>query len=432
MFNEDGKPIPGDEVAETAESFWGLIAEGLKYSNEQREQIPVDRSLMDFVKEKASQTYLDEPAAEQARKRKLLLREAEMWGAFVGGAIDRQSLRFFWLEEGIEGENPFIADTYGKILDAIAAPAQAKARILLEHQVTSITNKTVDGSDCVEVNTANGYQDAFDEVVVTLPLGCLQQKKDIFTPPLPEHLSKAIDAIGYGNLDKVYITFSSAFWNHSSLDSTSIVPPKAQDETPNIRVTTAPLHQGDNSGPSADQYPGFNHFIHPYYAPTTNPQHWSQQAMNLAALPPSSAQPTLLFYVFGDCAKHIARLTTSTQPHQLASVLIDFFEPYFSLLPNYSVTDPACQAEEVLATAWAADEYAGYGSYSNFQVGLETGDKDIECMREGLPDRHLWLAGEHTSPFIALGTVTGAYWAGEGVAKRIVNAYGLQPESDGP
>lgn len=37
----------------------------------------------------------------------------------------------------------------------------------------------------------------------------------------------------------------------------------------------------------------------------------------------------------------------------------------------------------------------------------------------------MWIAGEHTSPFVALGTVTGAWWSGEGVAGRIVEAYGM-------
>jgi hypothetical protein len=45
-----------------------------------------------------------------------------------------------------------------------------------------------------------------------------------------------------------------------------------------------------------------------------------------------------------------------------------------------------------------------------------------------MPERGVWLAGEHTAPFVALGTVTGAYWAGEGVAKRIVKLYGLTGE----
>ena len=52
-------------------------------------------------------------------------------------------------------------------------------------------------------------------------------------------------------------------------------------------------------------------------------------------------------------------------------------------------------------------------------------DRDIEAMREGMPERRVWFAGEHTAPVVALGTVTGAWWSGEGVAKRILKAYGL-------
>ena len=55
-------------------------------------------------------------------------------------------------------------------------------------------------------------------------------------------------------------------------------------------------------------------------------------------------------------------------------------------------------------------------------------DRDIEAMREGMPERRVWFAGEHTAPVVALGTVTGAWWSGEGVAKRILKAYGLGDE----
>ncbi|KAL9028235.1 MAG: hypothetical protein Q9180_007196, partial [Flavoplaca navasiana] len=69
-------------------------------------------------------------------------------------------------------------------------------------------------------------------------------------------------------------------------------------------------------------------------------------------------------------------------------------------------------------------------------VGKVELDRDIEVMRDGLPERRVWFAGEHTAPVVALGTVTGAWWSGEGVAKRILKAYGLggevfQVEEDG-
>jgi hypothetical protein len=68
-----------------------------------------------------------------------------------------------------------------------------------------------------------------------------------------------------------------------------------------------------------------------------------------------------------------------------------------------------CTPISSVATSWSTDELADYGSYSTFRTVLKKGDKDIEIMREGLPGRNLWLAGEHNGPFIAMGTATSAY-----------------------
>lgn len=154
------------------------------------------------------------------------------------------------------------------------------------------------------------------------------------------------------------------------------------------------------------------------------------------------------------------------------NLLTKFFHPYYSLLPNYDAASPACQPVKILSTDWQHDEFAGWGSYTNFQVSTKKphqqgGDKveinpgnataveasrntasmtteyseerddqdrlddevhideDIEVLRQGCPERGIWFAGEHTAPFVALGTVTGAYWSGEAVARRVLAAYGL-------
>ena len=91
----------------------------------------------------------------------------------------------------------------------------------------------------------------------------------------------------------------------------------------------------------------------------------------------------------------------------------------------------------ILATDWQNDELAGYGSYTNFQTSerVDVGDeevqldKDIEALRDGVPERGVWFAGEHTAPFVALGTVTGAWWSGEAVGRRVAAMYGLGGES---
>ena len=104
------------------------------------------------------------------------------------------------------------------------------------------------------------------------------------------------------------------------------------------------------------------------------------------------------------------------------SVLQDFFRPYYSRLPNYSNQEP----KHIVSTSWQTDELAGNGSYTQIPVGTTQADKDVTIIREGLPDRRLWFAGEHTAPFLALGTTTGAYFSGEAVARRIIRAYGIQ------
>jgi len=72
------------------------------------------------------------------------------------------------------------------------------------------------------------------------------------------------------------------------------------------------------------------------------------------------------------------------------------------------------------------DELSGYGSYSNFQVGITDADGDVQSMRHGVPERRLWFAGEHTAPFDECGTAAGAYLSGEGVAHRILETYGIK------
>ncbi|KAK5150390.1 hypothetical protein LTR16_012680, partial [Cryomyces antarcticus] len=77
---------------------------------------------------------------------------AEMWGAFVGTSIQRQSLKFFWLEECIEGENLFVAETYEKILAKVAQPAIEGAQIEYERKVSKITSGLAETS-AVRVET---------------------------------------------------------------------------------------------------------------------------------------------------------------------------------------------------------------------------------------------------------------------------------------
>ncbi|MCJ1402281.1 hypothetical protein MMC11_005501 [Xylographa trunciseda] len=406
-FDELGEYMDEKKAERLSELVWGIIADAFKYSNDSS-SIPPDRSLRDFFVEE-----LEEKDLSQEDK-KIVLQIAQMWGAFIGDPIERQSLKYFWLEECIDGENLFVASTYKAILDRVAKRALASATIHLSTYVSRVYTRDsmlTEAPGRVKVITSNDTFE-FDEVVITASLGSLKCNEPVFYPPLPARLSQAIKNISYGRLEKVYIRFPTAFWD------------------PYPRQGTGSAPDTDTSG-----FPFFSHFLHPLYHPG-NPHSWSIELASLTSVLPSETRhPTLLFYLHGPCAAHITNLIHSMKPtsSEYYSRLNEFFKPYYSRLPNFDAESGSCTPTGILATDWSHDKLAGYGSYTNFQIShpakegeqqIEL-DKDIEALREGMPERAIWLAGEHTAPFVALGTVTGAYWSGEAVARRIAEAYGI-------
>ncbi|KAF2648120.1 amine oxidase [Lophiostoma macrostomum CBS 122681] len=435
IFNRLGNRITDEDAAENTEIVWNIIEQAMKYSEGSCAEIPADKSLYNYFEDKVKELFPFEieEDSEAERRRRTILDMAEMWGAFVGSPIQTQSLKFFWLEECIDGENLFVSETYHKVLHRISEAALKGANVSLRKKVTKVISDEDENGPKVTIETDDGSKSTFDEVVATNPLGWLKHNTEAFIPQVPNRLKQAIVAIGYGHLDKVYITFPTAFWNTATnpTDTDTDIQPNSipyQDSAPNVTATTAPLHQPPSPSINPSHYPGFTHWTAPAYAPESNPSHWTQEGMNLAALPTPHAHPTILFYTQGPTSLHLAtqlRAYPSPSHPSAQAMLTTFFLPYYSRLPNYDPANPSHQPTNLLATAWANDELAGYGSYSNFQTGLERGDQDIEVMRRGMPERGVWLAGEHTAPFVALGTVTGAYWSGEGVAKRILKAWEL-------
>ena len=76
---------------------WGIIADAFSYCSDHKASIPPEKSLMDFFKSEVQAKGLDDQTS------KLVLQMAQIWGDFVGEPIEKQSLKFFWLEECIEG-----------------------------------------------------------------------------------------------------------------------------------------------------------------------------------------------------------------------------------------------------------------------------------------------------------------------------------------
>lgn len=141
---------------------------------------------------------------------------------------------------------------------------------------------------------------------------------------------------------------------------------------------------------------------------------------SLAHLPAEFSQPTLLFYVFGPISAHLTGKCLPATSKEGRAQYLEFFKPYFSRLPGYDGANADCAPVDLIATEWSREKWAGYGSYSNFQIGLAAGGEDIEALRNGVPEQNIWFGGEHTAPILGLGSVSGAYWSGEDAAEKLV------------
>ncbi|OQD81285.1 hypothetical protein PENANT_c028G03640 [Penicillium antarcticum] len=393
-FSREGQLID-ETVTSKVEGFvWTTISEAFEYSNRHGDSIPAEKSLFDFFGERVGQSDLSDTEKE------LALDASKLWGAYVGEPIEGQSLRFFRLEECVDGSNFVVASTYRRILEHVSKNAKANANIHLNSPVININAPERDDKSPtrhrVTVTTTTNKIYTFDEVVVTCPLGWLKQNTTAFTPGLPPRLLEAINNISYGRLEKVYITFPQAWWHNNTEKSTV-----------------------------------FAQFLEPSYTPHHETAEWNQECLSMASLPSSTAHPTLLFYTYGESGAEIINSIAHLAPSspEYTDTLIKTLEPFYSRLPGYDPTLADCIPSALLATQWQKDEYAGHGSYCNFQIGVAAADQDIECLRNGVGSgsaRGLWFAGEHTAPFVALGTTTGAYWSGERIAREICEARGLQ------
>ncbi|KAI1101711.1 FAD/NAD(P)-binding domain-containing protein [Jackrogersella minutella] len=389
IYDSSGKKLPDDKTDRLSTLLWEIIEKAFKASAAAREKdggksIPREDSLYDFIK-KATEDLQDE------EERRILIQMSEMWGAYVGEPVWKQSLRFAWMEECCGGEEMFVESDYSAILDRISKPAHEQAEILLDTKVISVNApESRPTSQKIRLQTEDRKEYTFDQVVMTTPLGWLQRNISCFNPPLPPRLSSAIHSLKLSQLEKVFITFPSAFWISDS---------------------------------TTDSFPAYTNWLTPSYAQDTNPHSWPQEIWNLASFAAPNNHPTILFYLYGDCSRYIvSSIHGKSQPEKFA-FLQAFFLPYYSRLPNYSTSSEDCVPKAILATEWLADDLCGNASYCNFQVGVEEADGDILAIRQGCKDRGLWFCGEHAAPFEECGTVAGAYLSGEAAADKVIAAY---------
>lgn len=94
IYDSSGKLIPAEKSDRLSTLLWEIIEQAFIHSTEHGKSIPETQSLYDFIREKAKEKLPD-----QKEDVELLLQMSEMWGAYIGEPVTRQSLKFAWMEK---------------------------------------------------------------------------------------------------------------------------------------------------------------------------------------------------------------------------------------------------------------------------------------------------------------------------------------------
>ncbi|MEZ5218007.1 MAG: FAD-dependent oxidoreductase [Ilumatobacteraceae bacterium] len=159
---------------------------------------------------------------------------------------DPDEISAWWgLEEGSEGDDELVVGGYVRLvedlLDGIAVEYEAA--------VSAITVR--DGRVSLTVDDTPIDVDA---VVVTVPLGVLKAGTIEFDPPLPGTHLAAIDALGFGVLDKLWLRFDQQFWSNEALMWTLVDDPDFPEWFNLAPVTGEPVLLGLVGGGRARRY----------------------------------------------------------------------------------------------------------------------------------------------------------------------------------
>jgi len=110
-------------------------------------------------------------------------------------------------------EDGLVVNGYKHLLiDRLIDNGESKLDIKYSHAVNEVhVNAAGQGAACV-VKCKDGFEINCDYVVVTVPLGVLKRNIIKFKPELSEKKIKAIQALGMGTENKVYMRFHEMFW----------------------------------------------------------------------------------------------------------------------------------------------------------------------------------------------------------------------------
>uniref|UniRef100_A0A8D8WJW9 Spermine oxidase n=1 Tax=Cacopsylla melanoneura TaxID=428564 RepID=A0A8D8WJW9_9HEMI len=387
FYNSSGDPMDANDSLK----FWEMV-EGSMYGNKEMKQY--NGSLGDYVWEKMRTDLAKNASLSHMLSSPRFEQLLNYFGKFEN-AVDASDS---WFEtsargiaqydqlDGCPGGVQWKKGGYGNVFKLLMKqlPGQTQIdlsnKILLNKEVTKI-NWT--DPNVVLVECADGTSYTGDKVLITVSLGVLKTKPDLFVPQLPSWKTNAIENVFFGTLDKIFLRFPHKWWPAGVGEFTGLnfVWTKHDEETLFKEVG------GVDDRPWVIDITGF-------YTNTEDPL-------------------TLLGWISGPSARYMETLTDTQVGIDTMKLLRHFFS-------NSSIPEPT----RVVKSTWNSNPHFK-GSYSSRSLKTERANtSQSELAKPVINTRGdrvaLMFAGEATNP-THYGTVHGAVETGWREADRIVN-----------
>ncbi|MEY4768882.1 MAG: hypothetical protein RL637_1521 [Pseudomonadota bacterium] len=158
-----------------------------------------------------------------------------------GGSLETLSSQWYDNDKVFSGGDVLFAQGFKVIVDFLAQGLSIKTEQIVKEIQWS--------SSLVQVITQQTTFTA-DHLVVTLPLGVLQNQDVVFTPKLPLSKQNAIAKLGMGVLNKCYLRFPRVFWS-DKMDWLEYIPAQQGEWSEWVsfkRAANQPVLLGFNAG----------------------------------------------------------------------------------------------------------------------------------------------------------------------------------------
>jgi polyamine oxidase len=199
FFDMDGTPLPDSLLAEAEKLAEEFCANIKQYSPDKE-----DISMFDVIRDKY------ESIQDQQMRRLVNMNLSFIEHYEASNLHDLSAKSYLKSDFDLEPCDLTLPIGLGSFIEQIVE--RNHPPIQLNTIVTNIHIPT-DKNYPICITTQDNHHYLCKYVLITVPLGCLKARSIQFSPSLPDWKQNAIDKMGFGLLNKIFVQFPSTFWD---------------------------------------------------------------------------------------------------------------------------------------------------------------------------------------------------------------------------